>query len=229
MKTLSAVLSLARRPSLRRLAPVGAFAALLGGFTGCSTTYTVMIDAINNPAKPMGTSYQLEVIDPAGGVDKELGVLAIAHGKDALAARGMIEAPAGTKPDMIIELEYGRGPGQTALVYRPPYKWPREPSPKLVVEYEKYLQLTAREPAAATGAAPPTPPGKPGKQNGDELWSVRVAVTDEEKSLSPYLPVLSSVMVEAIGKNSGEEKHIEVDPRKAAAALPHPRPVPSPK
>lgn len=212
-------------------------AAVLWGLAGCSTTHIVMIDAISNPAKPLGTSYQLEVNDPSGGVDKELGVVALALSKDALAARGLNEAPTGTKPDMIIELEYGRGPGQTSLVYRGPThvsktsKWPQDPAAKLVLVYEKYLQLTAREPGATADGAAPLPPVTPvtPKKRGDELWAVRVAVEDEEKGLAPYLPVLASVIVEAIGRNSGSEIHVAVDAGKAAAALPHPSPVPSPK
>jgi hypothetical protein len=221
-------------PSIRRLGRGGWLAAILGAFTGCSTTHLVMIDAINNPAKPMGTSYRLEVNDPGGGVDQEVGVLATALSKDALAARGLHEAPAGTKPDMIIELEYGRGPGQTSLVYRGPSHtskaniWPREPDAKLVIVFEKYLQLTAREsPATAESATPPPRGSLPDR--GEELWSVRVAVEDQEKQLAPYLPALASVCVDYIGRNSGKEVHVEVDARKAAGALPHPQPVPSPR
>lgn len=212
----------------------GWLAVTLGAFTGCSTTHMVMIDAINNPAKPMGTSYHLEVNDPGGGVDQEVGSIAIAHGKDALAARGLHEAPAGTKPDMIIELEYGRGPGQTSLVYRGPThlsktnQWPREPDAKLVIVFEKYLQLTARESPATAEAAAPPPHGSP-PIRGEELWSVRVAVEDQEKQLAPYLPVLASVVVDYIGRNSGAERYVAVNARQAAAALPHPQPVPSPK
>ena len=221
-------------PCIRCLWSGGWLAAILGVFTGCATTHRVMIDAINNPAKPLGTSYQLEVNDPGGGVDQEVGVLALAHSKDALAARGLHEAPAGTQPDMIIELEYGRGPGQTSLVYRGPThlsktnKWPREPDAKLVIVFEKYLQLTAREPTAIVETAAPPPHGSP-RNHGAELWSVRVGVEDQEKQLAPYLPVLASVSVDYIGRNSGREMHVEVDARKAAGALPHPRPVPSPK
>ena len=160
--------------------------------------------------------------------------LAAALSKDALAARGLHEAPAGTKPDMIIELEYGRGPGQTSLVYRGPSHtskaniWPREPDAKLVIVFEKYLQLTAREsPATAESATPPPHGSLPDR--GEELWSVRVAVEDQEKQLAPYLPVLASVSVDYIGRNSGAEMHVAVDAGKAAAALPHPRPVPAPR
>ena len=58
---------------------------------------------------------------------------------------------------------------------------------------------------------------------------MRVGVEDQERQLAPYLPVLASVSVDYIGRNSGKEMHVEVDARKAAGALPHPQPVPSPR
>lgn len=206
----------------------GWLAATLGAFTGCSTIHEVMVDALNNPAKPLGTSYHLEVHDPSGGVDPALGAAAIANGKDALAARGLYEAQANAKPDMIIDLEYGVGPGQIKIVYRARTEISlsrlesQEPAAKPVLVFEKYLQLTAREPATV-GAAPAR--ARP-RNRGDELWSVRVSVEDQKKELAPYLPVLASVSVEYIGRNSGAEKHFEVDAGKAAAALRHPKPEP---
>jgi hypothetical protein len=214
----------------RRIWMGGCLAAILGAFTGCATIHEVMVDAINNPAKPMGTSYRLEVHDPSGGVDKELGAKALANARDALSARGLYEAPANAKPDMIIDLEYGVGPGQIKIVYRSPADvsmsniGPQEPPAKPILVFEKFLQLTGREPTPEVPAPAPGPAR--GRKRGDELWSVRVSVEDQKKDLAPYIPVLASVSVEYIGRNTGQEKHFEVDADKAKSALRHPDQAP---
>ena len=212
----------------RRIWMGGCLAAALGAFTSCSTIHEVMVDAINNPEKPMGTSYHLEVHDPTGGVDKELGAKALANAKDALSARGLYEAPPNAKPDMIIDLEYGVGPGQIKIIYRSPADvsmsniGPQDPPAKPILVFEKFLQLTGREPTPEATAPGPAR----ARRRGDELWSVRVTVEDQKKDLAPYISVLASVSVEYIGRNTGQEKHFEVDANKAESALRHPNQVP---
>jgi len=201
----------------------GVLAAVVFALTGCQTVHEVMVDAINNQAKPMGTSYHLEVHDPSGGVEKELGVQAVADVKDALAARGLFEAPSKTKPDMVIDLEYGVGPGQIKILHRPPpvvMMGTLETSDddfgdKPVLVFEKYITLSAREPAPAEAA------GGRGRAapRGDELWNLHVSVEDQKKELAPYLPVLASVSIDYMGENSGKEKRILVKADDAASSL----------
>lgn len=185
--------------------------------TGCQTFHDVKVDAINNPLKLAGTSYRLEIIDPSGGVDKELGVLAVSSIKSALAARGLYEAPASVTPDMVIILEYGVGPGEIKIVYRSSVDagmglggGMQGPEAKSILVFEKYLALSARE-----GVAPGNPAaqsgGKKHENRGEEIWSVRVSVEDPKKDLAPYLVVLASSSIEYIGQNTGSEVHLEVD------------------
>src|SRR5258708_38708929 len=116
----------------------------------------------------------MEVHDPSGGVDKELGAKAIANAKAALSARGLSEAPANAKPDMIIDLEYGVGPGQIKIVYRSPADvsmsniGPQEPPAKPILAFEKFLQLTGREPPP--GAPAPEPCPARGRKRGADWW-----------------------------------------------------------
>lgn len=209
----------------------GWLVAALGVLAGCATTHEVTVDAINHATKPMGTSYRLEVHDPSGGVEPAISAQAVAHAKDALAARGLFEAPANTKPDTIINLEYGVGQGQIKIVYRSRVdesiggfgSQKSEPPAKAVLVFEKYIQLSAREPVADDATQPQR--GRP-KNRGDELWNVRVSVEDPKKELAPYLPVLASVSVEYLGRNTGKELHIVVDADKAADALRHPHSMP---
>ena len=179
----------------------------------------------------MGTSYRLEVHDPSGGVEPAISAQAIANAKDALAARGLFEAPANTNPDIIINLEYGLGQGQIKIVYRSRVdesisgigSSKSEPYAKPVLVFEKYIQLSAREPVADD--ANQAQRGRP-KNRGDELWNVRVSVVDSKKDLAPYLAVLASVSVDYLGRNTGKELHIVVDADKVADALRHPHPLP---
>lgn len=199
---------------LRRVWVCAGLAALLGVFTGCQTVHDVTIDAISNQSKPMGSSYRLVVHDPTGGVDKELAGTAVAAVKDALAARGLYEAPAGVSPDVVIDYQYGVGPGEIKILRAPPAMMNSggigiqdiDYGDKPIIVFEKFIALSAREPVpaeAVNGRASAT-------RKGEEVWNLRVSIEDEKKDLAPYLPVLASVSVDYMGANSGEEKHVVV-------------------
>lgn len=210
------------------------FVPALVVLSGCTTTHEVTVDAISNSTKPMGASYRLEVHDPSGGVDPALNAQAVANARSALAARGLYEAPANASPDNIIDLEYGVGQGQIKIVYRSRAEesigtiglQKPEPYAKPVLVFEKYIQLSAREPVADDTAVPSALGRSGPKRRGDELWSVRVSVEDPKKDLAPYLPVLASVSVDYLGQNTGKELHLSVEADKAADALQHPHPLP---
>lgn len=201
---------------LRRTWISGWVIAVFVMLTGCQNIYDVKVDAINNPQKPTGNSYVLEVQDPSGGVDKELGVQTVVSVKSALAARGLYEAPVNTRPDMVINLEYGVGPGQIKFVYRTgEYAvWtsgaPQGPSAKPILVFEKYIVLSARE-AGAPKAPPARGGGRKRESRGEELWSLRVSVEDPKKDLKPYLAVLASGSIDYIGRNSGSEVSLRMD------------------
>jgi hypothetical protein len=208
----------------RRVWRSGLLAAAFVTLTGCQTVHEVVVDAISNQEKPMGASYRLEVHDPSGGVDPALGAQAISDVKDALAARGLYEAPASARPDMVIDLEYGVGPGQIKIVHRsrpivlggglmPPEDYGDKP----IMVFEKYITLSAREPVPAETTS--TPARGRNSKRGEELWNVHVSVEDQKKELAPYLPVLASVSIDYMGENSGKETRIPVKAEDAAAAL----------
>lgn len=195
---------------------IGCYLAVGLLLAGCQTLHEVKIDAINNPQKTGGTSYRLEVIDPSGGVDKDLGVQAVTSIKSALASRGLYEAPTNVPPDMVIILEYGVGPGEIKIVYRSgsdslmSLSGSSAPSAKPILVFEKYLALSARE-TAGTKGPPARNGGKNGDKRGEEIWSVRVSVEDPKKDLAPYLIVLASGSIDYIGRNTGSEVHLLVD------------------
>lgn len=193
--------------------------ALFMVLAGCQTINDVTVDAISNTAKPLGISYRLEVNDLSGGVEKELQAEAIACIRNALAARGLYEAPPGTRSDMDITFEYGVGPphikfinnSNSANLLDPSF--PREPGTKPIVVFEKFIKLSAREPAA------PSVSSARRVKLGDEVWSVHVSVEDTKKDLPPYLPVLASACIDYIGQNSRQEQHLTVKTDDAKVSL----------
>lgn len=203
------------------LLPVPAALLLLSALlTGCQTIHSVKVDSINNPAKPLGTAYRLEMQDPTGSQADELAVRTRAVVKDALAARGMYEAPPNGRADMVITAEYGVGPGQMKIVYRATDPMAMggsgRGSARPILVFEKYIKLTAREPAPSDQ---PEATRRTRRDRGEELWSLTVSVEDDKRDLEPYLAVLASTAVDYIGTNSGAELHVPVDPATAASNL----------
>lgn len=196
-------------PLLRR-------ALLLSGLllAGCSVVHDVTIDAISDRSKPLGASYHLEVNDPSGGVEVDTHALAERTIKDALAARGLYEAPAGVRPDMVIEASYERGHGHikivternTDILLGPGITPP--PNSRAVVVFDKTLELTARSPAY---------PG--GNKAGAELWSVKTKIVDTKQELATYLPALASAAIDYIGENPGRELVLPLPASQAAVLL----------
>ncbi len=204
----------------RRNFSLSAVSGLAAAFllAGCQTLHDVKIDSINNPAKPLGVSYRLEMLDPTGSQADSVTAQAHASVRSALAARGMYEAPPNAPADMVITAEYGIGPGQMKIVYRasdPTLGGLGRGTPKPILVFEKFIKLTAREPVPEgagrdrRGRAP----------RGEELWGLQVSVEDEERELAPYLPVLASTSIDYIGTNTGAEVHILIDAGTASGKL----------
>jgi hypothetical protein len=195
------VMRTALRPSF------GLFWALI--LSGCQTVHEVKVDAINDRHTIKGVSYILETASvlPPGVESGE--VARYVHA--ALTAHGYYQAPAGVA-EQSITVEYGVGPARLAYLYRPRDMltidlWGKEP-PKggaVPVEVrEKYLRLTARAAASAlaAGAAP-------------EIWSVNLTVEDEARSFSPYLPALTTALLDYVGGHSPQEMVVKIKDRAA--------------
>ena len=199
---------------------LGLLAVLLGA--GCQTVHQVTIDAISNPHKQLGLSYELEVIDPSGGVEVELQAMAVATIKDTLAARGMYEAPRGVKPDSIITYTYGVGQGHINIVteqntdlFLGPMVTSAGTTSQAVVVVDKFIELSARE---AVTTPDPNRPGAPARK-GEERWNVKATIVDSKNTLAPYLSALAAASIDYLGENSGKEVRLTVDAKTAKALL----------
>lgn len=191
---------------------------ILAGIAGCRTVHQVTVDAISDQRRPMGSSYHLVANDPTGGVHPEQHDFAIATIKDALAARGLYEVPASTRPDMVIDAAYGIGHGYVKIVNQNnvhimlgPTGTPQNNS-KAVVVFDKTIELTAR-----TGSAPAVA-GETAKP-GAELWSVKARIADPKQELGPYLQPLASALIDYVGENPGRELTFPVESEHAQVLL----------
>ena len=125
---------------------------------------------------------------------------------------------------MVIESEYGIGPGQIKLERTLPVTLRGDasnlvPAGRLRVQsimvFEKYISLKARQ-----SVTEETSSGRKHQSQGaEELWDLRVSIVDENENLEPYLPVLASVSVDYIGENSVAGRHVTVTAGKAAETL----------
>lgn len=106
----------------------------------------------------------------------------------ALNAKGVFDAPPGTKTDFTVEVDYGAS-RSTGI--------PRTTGMPAMTE--NFLQLSARR---------PKPDGGAGK--GEEIWNVRVSMMEERVDLNTLIPVLAAMAAEYAGLDTQVEKTIKV-------------------
>ena len=172
-------------------------AAFLGG---CQTapTHTVSVDAITaSPEKLAAASFRLVPHDPVLAHDvaqfnQAAGCLAA-----ALEGRGLFAAPGNVAPDILIDVDYGEAP---LLVL-----------PGAPRTHELYLQLSARTFLADAPAR---------NYRGEEIWNVRVSVSERDPRIATVMPLLAAVAVEYAGSDHQPDEPINVkesDPMVVAA------------
>src|SRR5688500_8706519 len=87
---------------------------LLAGLfvAGCATTHTVKVDSLAKPKAEDAISYEIKNRNPLVADDSLRYKEAASLVKTALSGKGLYEAPPNTKPDMVVDLDYGVGPPQ---------------------------------------------------------------------------------------------------------------------
>lgn len=168
-------------------------AGLLAGCNSLPKFYTVGVDAITARADLGGASYLLIARDPGTYRDPQLHQIAVMCVRTALEGRGLYEAPPNTRPDLILELDYGRGnsirlgPNGTAQ--------------------EVYLQLSAR-----------LNPGDGATARGPEIWNVRSSVIDETTRAVLILPILAAVAADHAGSETVTKHEFTISDQSASVA-----------
>lgn len=179
----TAVIVKRRSPFLFRFLSLGLLLAT-AGCVSFPTYFLVGVDAITARSEVTGLSYRLVSKDATTYQDPEIHKLAQACVLAALETRGMFQAPLNTRPDLFVELDYGRG-NSIRISARGSTQ-------------ETYLSLSARmnidDPAT----------------RGPEVWNVRATMADESGRLAVILPVLASVAADHAGLETVSKKELKV-------------------
>ncbi|HEY0967345.1 MAG TPA: hypothetical protein VGD88_08155 [Opitutaceae bacterium] len=180
-----------------RFSPVLVICAALSGLlVGCKTLpryYAVGVDAITARPELGGTSYLLIAQDPSAYRDPALHGIAVMCVKAALEGRGLYEAPRNSRPDLIIEMDYGRG-NSIRL------------GPNGTTQ-EIYLSLSSR-----------LNPGEGATRRGEEIWNVRASILDETTRAVVILPILAAVAADHAGTETGVKQEFSISDQSPTVA-----------
>jgi hypothetical protein len=197
-----------------------AFVAVALAFScaGCATSYEVKVNSLRRPdfTQQEITSYTIRTRTQVGAEDRLRFQEAAQHIRTALSAKGLFEAPNADSADMVVELDYGLAParkkreayqelvltesqapplrqGELApIADRPMLEF--EDAERPVIVHEKQLSICGRQNRPPADGRPP-----------QELFHVYVSIEDESRDIRGYLPVLASVAMDQIGRESGGE------------------------
>jgi hypothetical protein len=208
--------------------------ALLAG--GCATTAAVKIDAASNPAAADGFSYAIATRDPGRMTDARYGMV-ISHVHNALASRGMFEAPDPAKADVLIDVDYGEHPPQTKVTTvsqpvmvnpastmggYPGSSYPGSGYPGgnidpvtglprssvVMVPTQRVTYTTEKYIRIRANENPKL------KRRGDpppqSVWTVEATLDDETTNFEAALPAMIDAAIDYIGQNTGGQVTVRV-------------------
>jgi len=212
---------------------------LLGGLFagGCATTHTVKVDALAKPKAEEAISYEIKNRNPLVADDSLRYKEAAGLVKTALSGKGLYEAPPNTKPDMVVDLDYGVGPPQmrretvSEPVYitlpgqirtervqvgtdsqgRPIYQTitVQDPPTTEFAGFREYqITVVVYEKYLKLSAKDATP-----AQEGrppQEIWTIDVTSEGESRDIRRNLPVLVAASIDYIGKDTQGQKTIRI-------------------
>jgi hypothetical protein len=224
-----------RGRSAAGLAASLAVAGLL--LAGCATTHEVKIDSLAKPNAEPAISYEIKNRNALVTDDSLRYKEAAGFVKTALSGKGMYEAPAGVKADMVVDLDYGVGPPQAKRelmsepVYitlpgqirtervqvgtdaqgRPIYQTVTVQDPprtEFAGFREYYVTVVVYEKYLKLAA-------RENKEVAEgrppsEIWTVDVTSEGESRDIRKNLPVLVAATIDYIGKDSQGQKTIRI-------------------
>lgn len=182
--------------ALRRLGH-GSLLLALGLLAGCNNLYRLQVESVHHPETGIdldAKSYVVtSIIDtssiPGGKLHKQEVAKIVA---EALAVRGMYQAPSVERADVVVEIAYGMGPHKiqvSEITNEAMGVYKRRVAEEL---REKHLTITAR-------VAHPRQDGQP----PEIVWTVDVRTRDDnEAQLRKYLPILAEVAATWASKNT---------------------------
>jgi len=228
--------------NLRRdsLAESGRFWALWAAcllVSGCATTHTVKVDSLAKPKAEPVASYEIKNRNPKVADDSLRYKEAAAMVKTALSGKGLYEAPPNTKPDMVVDLDYGVGPPQykretiSEPVYitlpgqirtervqvgtdsqgRPVYQTVtvQDPPTTEFAGFREYAVTVVVYEKYLKLSARENKEAAEGRP-APEIWTVDVTSEGESRDIRKNLPVLVAATVDYIGKDTQGQKTIRI-------------------
>jgi hypothetical protein len=228
-----------------RFGAITAVAAATLLLTGCATSVTV--DSLAKPhAVEQSISYKIENKNPLVADDSLRYKEAAGFVKTALSGKGMYEAPPNTKPDVVVNLDYGLGPPQVRreTVSEPVYvEVPGEIHQETVQVGTNaqgqpiYRVVTVQDPPTTQLAgyrdvvytsvvyekylklsAISTAPTEEGRP-APEVWTVDVTSEGESRDLRKNLPILVAASIDYIGQDSKGQKEIKIKDKDSDVAF----------
>jgi len=224
-------------PSRFALGKVGLL--LAGGLflVGCTTTHTVKVDSLAKPKAEESISYEIKNRNPLVADDSLRFKEAASLVKTALSGKGLYEAPPNTKPDMVVDLDYGVGPPQmrretvSEPVYitipgqirtervqvgtdsqgRPIYQTitVQDPPTTEFAGFREYqITVTVYEKYLKLSARENSEPQEGRPQQ--EIWTVDVTSEGESRDIRRNLPVLVAASIDYIGADTQGQKTIRI-------------------
>lgn len=226
-------------PQLRGFVSACALALAVAGLfvSGCATTHVVKVDSLSKPQAGEAISYEIKNRNPLVADDSLRYKEAAGFVKTALSGKGMYEAPPNTKPDVVVDLDYGVGPPQmkketvSEPIYitipgqirtervqvgtdsqgRPIYQTitTQDPPRTEFAGFREYvITVVVYEKYLKLSA----------KENKDpvegrprqEVWTVDVTSEGESRDIRKNLPVLVAASIDYIGKDSQGQKTIRI-------------------
>lgn len=204
---------------------------------GCTTTHVVKVDSLAKPKAEASISYEIKNRNPLVADDSLRYKEAANLVKTALSGRGMYEAPANTKADMIVDLDYGVGPPQmrketvSEPVYitlpgqirtervqvgtdsqgRPIYQTitVQDPPTTEFAGFREYIvTVTVYEKYLKLTARENKDPGEGKPQT--EIWTLDITSEGESRDIRKHLPVLVAASIDFVGKDSQGQKTIRI-------------------
>lgn len=236
-------------PTRRRVFRTAFFPALLltsTFFLGACATTEVTVDSLAKPNAEQAVSYQLKNKNPLVADDSLRYKEASDYVRTALSGKGLYEAPAGVKPDLVVDLDYGIGPPETKMemVSEPVYveipgrvrtetrQVGVDPSGRPI-----FVTVTVQDPSTTEFAGfreyqvTSTVYEKylrlTARENAEtaegrpasEIWTVDVTSEGRSRDLRKNLPVLVAASIEYIGKDSQGQKTIKIKDKDSDVAF----------
>jgi hypothetical protein len=206
-------------------------------FAGCATTHEVKVDSLAKPNAEAAISYEIRNKNPAVADDSLRYKEAANLVKTALSGKGLYEAPPNTKPDLVVDLDYGIGPPQqkretvSEPVYitvpgqirtervqvgtdsqgRPIYQTitvQDPPSTEFAGFREYMVTITVYEKYLKLSARENKEAVEGRPPN--EVWTVDVTSEGESRDIRKNLPVLVAASIDYIGRDSHGQKTIKI-------------------